>query len=314
LYLERGTYWYRPKGAKPVNCGHDFAAAVVKYAALINDQWAGRTVGDVIDRYRIEVLPLKRSETTRKDQGKALERLKKVFGHMLPDLVTTKACYAYMDKRRNKAGKPVPVAARHEISLLGHVLGKAIRWGISTLNPVHGIDYGPRAPKRPRVPLEEVWKVHALANHRMQLAIELALCVGQRAGDLRNAKHSDCMDDGVIFDQSKTGAGVLIEWSPTLRELVKRSKAMAPQIPCEYILRTRLGKRYSKSGFTAIWQRLMKKHTDAGGMHFTFHDLRSVSATEADTLEEARDRLGHASSETTKRHYARGLTRAKPRT
>jgi integrase len=313
LYLERGTYWFRPKGAKPINCGREYGPAITKYAALINAQWSGRTIGNVIDRYRIEVLPLKRSEATRKDQARQLDRLKLVFGDMLPDGLTTQHCYKYLDARRTPTGDRAPVAARHEISLLGHVLGKAIRWGVSTLNPVRGIDYGPR-PKRKRVPIEEVWAVHALANERMKLAIELALCVGQRQGDLRKARHADCTDDGIVFDQTKTGAGVLVEWSPTLRELVRRSKAMAPQIPCEYILRGRLGRAYTKSGFTAIWQRLMRKHVDAGGMHFTFHDIRSVSATDAATLEEARDRLGHADSATTKRHYVRGLTRAKPRT
>lgn len=313
LYLERGTYWYRPKGAKPVNCGHELGAAVEKYAKLIGPNWSARTLGDVIDRYRIEVLPLKRSPATRKDQATQLDRLKRVFGEMLPDAVTPQHCYKYMDQRRTPAGEPAPVAARHEISLLGHILGKSIRWGVSTLNAVRGIEYGPRSPRRQVVPLEEVWKCHALATPRMQLAIEFALCSGQRREDCLKAKHDDCTDEGIIFEQGKTGAGVLVEWSPTLRELARRSKAMSPQIPCEYILRTRLGRRYSARGFSAMWQRLMKKHTDAGGMHFTFHDIRSVSATSAATLEEARDRLGHASAETTKRHYVRGLTRAKAR-
>ncbi len=296
-----------------MNCGHDYGGALVKYAGLIGDQWAGRTIGDVIDRYRIEVLPLKRSAQTRKDQAGTLDRLKKYCGHMLPDAFTAQHAYKYLDGRRTKDGEPAPVAARHEVSLLGHVLTKSIRWGVSTINAVRNIDYGPRSPRRPNVPIEEVWKCHALATPRLQLAIEFALCVGQRREDLLKSKHDDCTDEGIVFEQGKTGAGVLVEWSPTLRELVKRSKAMSPQIPCEHILRTRQGRRYSPRGFSAMWQRLMTKHTEKGGMHFTFHDLRSVSATSAGSLEEARDRLGHASAETTKRHYVRGLTRAKPR-
>jgi integrase len=57
----------------------------------------------------------------------------------------------------------------------------------------------------------------------------------------------------------------------------------------------------------------MAKHVKAGGQRFTFHDLRSVSADGSATAEEAQARVGHASLETTKRHYLRGLTRAKPR-
>ena len=116
-----------------------------------------------------------------------------------------------------------------------------------------------------------------------------------------------------MFKQSKTGAGVLIEWSPDLRAIVERAKKLAPQIPGDYLIRTKKGKRYSAAGFSAIWQRVMAKHVKAGDQRFSFHDLRSVSADGAATAEEAQARLGHASVTTTKRHYLRGLTRAKSR-
>jgi integrase len=116
-----------------------------------------------------------------------------------------------------------------------------------------------------------------------------------------------------LFRQSKTGAGVLIEWSPDLREIVERAKRLSPHIPAEYLIRTRRGKPYSARGFSAIWQRVMAKHVKAGGTRFSFHDLRAVSADGAETIEEARARLGHASSATTQRHYFHGVTKAKPR-
>jgi hypothetical protein len=51
-----------------------------------------------------------------------------------------------------------------------------------------------------------------------------------------------------------------------------------PDIPNDYLIRRATGKPYSKSRFSSNWQRLMAKHVKAGGEHFTFHDLRSVSA------------------------------------
>src|ERR1700739_2089116 len=104
VYLDHGTYWFRPKIGKAVNLGRELADALAKYAAIIGTQWSGRTLGDVIDRYRIEVLPLKRSDQTRQDEGRALDRLKAVFGHMVPDNVAPQACYKYMDMRRSKDG------------------------------------------------------------------------------------------------------------------------------------------------------------------------------------------------------------------
>ena len=313
VYLVHGSYWFRPKDGQPVNLGRDLADALARYARLIDGQWVGRTLGDVIDRYRTEVLPLKRSATTRADQAKQLDRLKRAFGIMLPDNVTARHCYAYQDGRRGEDGKRVPVTTRHEISLLGHVFAKAIRWGVASQNPARGLDLGPGSPRRAQVTLAQVEAVKSLASERMRIAIDLAVCTGQRRGDLLALKREQLTDEGIIFRQSKTGAGVLIEWSHDLQAIVARAKALSPQIPADYLIRKRDGRPYTEDGFSAIWQRLMAKHVKAGGIRFSFHDLRSVSADGAATPEEARARLGHASVVTTRRHYLRGFTRAKPR-
>lgn len=99
------------------------------------------------------------------------------------------------------------------------------------------------------------------------------------------------------------GGGAAAGNSPALEALLARSKAMKPDIPNDYLIRRSNGKPYTKSGFSSNWQRLTQKHVKAGGEHFAFHDLRSVSADGADTVEEAQARLGHASVETTKRFH-----------
>jgi len=104
----------------------------------------------------------------------------------------------------------------------------------------------------------------------------------------------------------------VIEWSDELRRIVDRAKALKPQVPGEYLIRTREGHPYTAEGFSANWQRLIAKHVAAGGQRFTWHDLRSVAA-DTGTLEEARDRLGHADGSTTARFYRRGPQRGRPR-
>jgi integrase len=147
----------------------------------------------------------------------------------------------------------------------------------------------------------------------MRLAIDLAVCMGPRRGNLLSLTRENCTDAGIEFLNTKGQRLQLIEWSDELRAIVAALKSLKPQVgPGQYLLRTREGKRYSDDGFSANWQRLMAKHVAAGGQRFTFHDLRSVAADQG-TLEEARDRLGHASSETTRRFYRRGVQRAKPR-
>jgi integrase len=314
VYLRRGVYYFdSPVLKKWIPLGRDIAEALAKYGQLIGGNWRGRTVGDTIDRYRNEVLPLKRSAQTRTDQAKELQRLKAVFGDMLHDSVTTQHCYRYVDCRRDKEGNPVPTAARHEISLLGHVFSKAIRWGVATVNPVRAMEKASRNVRLRYVTDAEYEAVRALAGERLALAMDLARMTGQRRGDLLSLRREQLLEDGIVFRQSKTDAGVLIEWTDELRAAVARSKAMNPQIPGLYLLRTQGGKRYSARGFSAMWQRLMTKalKKQVIAERFTFHDLRRKAGSDKPTLEEARDLLGHRDTSTTRRFYKANLTRVK---
>lgn len=312
VYLHHGGYWFRPKGARAVNLGPDLSTALAKYGELVHGNWSGRTLGDVMDRYRIDVLPLKRSEKTRRNEGDALDRLKAWASHMLPDALTAPMLYRYVDQRKRKDGRPAPEAARHEVALLGHVLGKAIRWGVATSNPVRGLEKAAAKPKRAPVAMDQVEAVRALATERMRLAIDLAVCMGPRRGDLLSLTRENLTDEGIQFWNSKGQKTQLIEWSDELHAIVAKLKAMKPQVPGRYLLRTREGDQYTADGFSANWQRMMARHVANGGTRFRFHDLRSVAADEG-TLEEARDRLGHASAQTTARYYRRGVQRGKPR-
>lgn len=318
VYLEHGSYYFRSPGQPRKNLGRDFSAALILYASLVSDSWSGRTLADVIDRYRGEVLPLKRSDQTKADQARQLERLRSAFGHLLPDSVTAQHCYKYADARRSKDGKPVPVAARHEITLLAHVFKYAIRWGKATANPASGLDVSERAGKRRQVMMDEVLALHALATERMQLAIELAINIGQRQGDLLKLKRSDIQGERLLhIEQGKTSAKIDMPISPVLADIIARLKALKPQLGkgAEYLLRSRNGDRYTSRGFKANWQRLMAKYLKANpdAKRFTFHDLRSVSANGAATPEEARARLGHANVATTKQFYWHGAEQATPR-
>jgi hypothetical protein len=70
-----------------------------------------------------------------------------------------------------------------------------------------------------------------------------------------------------VFKKSKPGAGVLIEWSPDPQAIVERAKKARPQIPGDYPIHAKRGKRYSAAGFPEIWQQVMAKHVKAEGQH-----------------------------------------------
>jgi hypothetical protein len=57
-------------------------------------------------------------------------------------------------------------------------------------------------------------------------------------------KRAQLTDEGIVFNQSKTGAGVLVEWTDELRKITDRAKALKPQVPGEYLLRKRNGRPF----------------------------------------------------------------------
>jgi len=116
----------------------------------------------------------------------------------------------------------------------------------------------------------------------------LALDTGQRRGDLLRLTRAHLTGEGIVFTQGKTGSGVLVAWTEHLEKSVGRAKALKPQVPGEYLLRTRNGGPYSARGFSAILQRFM--HEAVGSSRdgaaralderFKFHDLRAKCASD----------------------------------
>ena len=93
MYMRRGAYYFcHPQTNEWQPLGKDIAAAFAAHGKLVGGQWSGHNLGEVIDRYRTEVLPLKRSAKTRTDQAKQFEKLKVVFGDMPPDKITAQLC------------------------------------------------------------------------------------------------------------------------------------------------------------------------------------------------------------------------------
>lgn len=312
LYLRRGAYFFVDPDGRWHNLGRDLAPALAAYGRMVTTTWSGRTLGEVIDRYRTEVLPLKRSPQTRINETAQLVRLQAVFGDMAPDELEVAQLYQYLDRRRGPDGSPAPTAARHEVKLLGHVLQKATRWGLATRNPVRQLERLPRTKRMRYVTDEEFAQVRELAAERMKIAMDLALLTGLRRGDLLALTWDQVKPEGVEVRTSKTGAGLLIQRTPDLEAVLDRARRLAPQLPRHFVIKTASGKRYTGSGFSAIWQRLMRKAIAGGVDSFTFHDIRRKSASDSDTVSDAQERLGHSDQATTRRFYVAKPVKVRP--
>lgn len=321
MYEDHGAFYFEPPGTRNwINLGKDLSAALAKYGQLIGPIWSGRTVHDTLMRYKTHITPLpingrERTKEAIDNEIRTIDRFDRVFGAMHQDSLTQRHLYTYIDQRLDEREeftaqkKAAPSAARHDVRFLKKVLNKGIKWGAGTVNAVLHLELDPD-PKNDRdVTPEEYTAVRGLANERMQIAMDLASNIAQRRGDLLQIKPKrDFTDEGILIRQGKTGAALLVRWTPALRETTDRAEALKPDIPRDYLLRNRKGEKYTPRGFGANWQKLMRKALKKGviASRFKFHDLRAKAGNdkaEATTEQEASELLGHRDLKTSRKNY-----------
>ena len=307
MYLRRGSYYFVYPNGKWFSLGTDYAKAMAKYGELTDPGRPCVTLGEVIEKYRLRVLPHK-AKSTQRCEAPQLTRLASVLGEMIPDEITTQHIYQYMDARATKH----PTAARQETTLLHHVFVKAIRWGAASTNPAQGVEKPKSKPRMRYVTDREFMAVRELASPQLKVAMDLALLTALRRGDLLSLTRDNLTEDGLLVHTRKTGKALLIQYTPTLEKVLAESKKLKPQVPGHFLIRNMQGKPYTGSGFATNWQRLMKKAAKNSIEKFSFHDIRSKSASDSDSLQEASERLGHSSTSLTKRTYYRKALSVKP--
>lgn len=112
--------------------------------------------------------------------------------------------------------------------------------------------------------------------------------------------------------EGTTGKSIVIEWSPELTAAVESAKSARPLDIAPWLFCTKAGDCYVAddglaSGWDSMWQRFMArllKETKITA-RFTEHDLRAKVGSDSDSLERARQLLGHADAKITAKVYRR---------
>ena len=239
VYFQHGGYYFVSRDGKWNNLGRDYVDAMTAYAKLNSVPRTVTNMGALFDRYEREVIPAK-APRTQKDNVKELRFLRHAFGHMNPNSITPQDIYAYMDARK------APVRANREKAFLSHVFSYAIRWGVVADNPCRNVKRNPEKPRRRYVNDVEFWTVHEIASPVIQCAMELALITGLRQSDVLGLRLQNLTDDGLEVETGKTGKRLLFEWTPELRDVVDRAKALRQGMVSMHLLCTRRGQRYTR--------------------------------------------------------------------
>ncbi len=285
------------------------------------------SMAHLVDRYLAEVVPAK-SPKTQESNRISLTRLRPVFGQMKPDDITPRHAYQYRDivSRQNGA-----TSANRDLEVLSHLLSMAVEWGVIDRNPVKG--QVKKASIKPRDRLIEDWEIAEVLNlteatdartarndRLVKLYIQLKLATGLRRGDLLRLRLGHLKADGIHVKPHKTaessGRRLIITWDEggELRALVDAIQQIPPRrIGDAYLFTTRAGKPFINeedgraNAFDSLWQRFMQRVMTKTRVleRFQERDLRAKVGSESESLQAASERLGHSSTEITKRVYRR---------
>jgi integrase len=228
-----------------------------------------------------------------------------VFAKMVPDDIEPHHMWTYWRSRGEIE------QSKHEIRALSAVLTFGRQCGaMRNQNPCYGLHL-PKKPDRDLYVTDDAFLfVRDRAQTMVGYAMDLAYIAGLDQSTIRKLERKHLTNDGIEVARSKTGKLQIIEWNDELRLIVRGILSERPQLRRVLICNGR-GQAYSANGFQSQWQRLMRKcKADGFKDLYHFHDLRGKSASDAETDQEASDRLNHSSVEFTRRVYRRLPRRA----
>jgi len=304
VYFRRGAHYYVTRDGKWLPLGKGYSDALIELAKILGSQAPAHTMEQVIAKYEADELAVKAAKTQR-NRRHDFKMLKKVFGHMSAEDIEAHHVWTYW-KTRGKGEQ-----ARHEIRTLSAVLTFARRIGaLKRPNPCFGLQLPGSVARDRYVTDEEYLLVRDVAQPMVGYAMDLALLGGMDRATILKLERRHWTGNGFQFERDKTGALQLIEANEEMRLTVQAILRERPQLRRALIC-NRVGKPYTPDGFETQWQRTMKKAMSAGlKERFHFHDLRAKSASDADSDQEAADRLGHADVKLTRKVYRRLPRRA----
>lgn len=299
VYFKHGAYWYVKKG-KWERIGATLGEAMEVYARLYEQPTGG--MADLIDRAyaehcKVTTPPLK--ESTKAQYRTAANTLQRKLANFSPTQVTPRAV------RKLKASMAEhPNMSNRVIGFLRTVFEYAVEWGEADANPCYGVK-GHKEPKRKRyVSDAEFHAIHAKADKRLQVIMDLQYFTGQRINDVLTLRRSKISEAGILIKPQKTenssGAEMLLRWSPELKDAVERAKALSGNVPAVTLLRGRGGKA---PNYRTVAAQFAKAAKAAGVEDVRPNDQRAKSATDAKKQgKNPRALLGHTSDSMTERY------------
>jgi integrase len=267
VYLRHGSYWYVKRG-KWLRLGATLKEAMAKYAMIY--EGAPGSMPDLIAK-AMPVLLREVKPNTAAQYRIAGRKLAKMFAAFQADEVMQADVMDMMDRLAD-----TPNMANRCLSVLKMVFKYGVKRQLIASNPAQDVDRHAEQKRKRLLTNDELEAIYAAAGPRLQIIIDLAVLTGQRIGDVLKIHRSHLVDDGIRFEQQKTGTKLIVAWTDELREVVARAKTINQNIRSLTLLHNRRGKPPDYRTVRDQWDKACTaaKVTDAH-----LHDLRALSAT-----------------------------------
>jgi integrase len=282
----------------------------------------------MIADWQAEVMPKHKAKTQANDRW-VMGAIAEAFAEFRASQVTTPLCAEFLRDYEDRPRSHNEMrAGLRELMRYAELKG----YRAAGSNPVDAIRTM-STPARDRYPTDsELRRVKVAAHYgkdgrrtrmgpTVAALIDLAYLTGQRIGDLLDLRWSKkaatgedgaveapyIASEGIYFKPAKTsgstGAKVLIEWTPRLRQTIERIERMGRR-NLRWVITSQEAQRYEYEAFKSAWSRAIER---SGVRNLHFHDLRAKALTDKDEshgMQEAQ-RMGTHSTEGQTRDYIR---------
>jgi len=230
--------------------------------------------------------------STRKHYQYCERILKEMFAEFTPSQVTHGSVVQMLDVWRHS-----PATANRLLTVLKQVFQWALDREIVDRNPCESVKRLTTESRDRLITQEEFDRIHAESPDWLQVVMDLCYYTGQRIGDVLSIRYDDITEEGIYFEQQKTGKKLTVGWSEGLQATIERAALITKNPSSEFIVPTYKG---TARRHTNVWRFFKESATKAGVENVTLHDLRAMSGTDADR--EGKDPmllLGHTDRKTT---------------
>lgn len=291
VYFKHGRYWY-VKAGKWHDLGTDMPQALADYAKRISAPKGG--MADLMDEV-LRVHKPKIAAATFAQYSVAATSLKLALREFAPEQVKSKHIAAI-----KRAGAATPNMTNRKLSFLRLVFGYAVEWQMVDSNPCIGIKRHDEAKRERYLTDTEFFAIRDQAGPRLQVILDLLYCTGQRITDVLRIRRADIGERGIAFRQKKTGAKLLVLWTPEMKAATDRAKTIYGNVAALTLLHGRTGKA---PDYRTVLRQWHDARLAAGIEDATPHDMRAKSGTDTKRQgNNAQALLGHTSAAMTERY------------